>query len=152
MPSKVSKTTGRQNASEAQAKAAQPRTIVGTSLTSYEVAADGSCFRLNVKDDDGRAGALILPAECIRQLLMTIPRIATQTIRGQSQDSSLRLVYPLRDWKLEAAAGDDRVILTMCTGEGFEVSFAVEAPDMRRMSAAVGGLDDADEAGHPRLN
>ena len=125
--------------------ATAPRTIVGTSLTSYEVAADGSCFRLNVKDEAGRAGALILPAECVRQLLMTIPRIAEQTIQGQSQDSSLRLVYPLQDWKLEAAAGDGRVILTMSTGEGFEVSFVLDAPDLQRMSDAAGTADGADE-------
>src|SRR3546814_15512688 len=79
--------------------------IVAESLSTFEISPDGSTFALHVTDRDGRTGALVLPADCLRQLVMTMPRIAAEAMRARYRDDSLRLAYPAKGWKPEAAHG-----------------------------------------------
>ena len=116
--------------------------IVAESLTTFEIAPDGSSFSLHVRDADGRPGALVLPADCLRQLVMTMPRIAAQALRAQYRDDTLRLAYPLKGWKLEASTGGG-VILTMTADDGFDVSFVMDETDKR---ALTGDLTESDAA------
>src|SRR3546814_4602639 len=58
--------------------------IVAESLSTFEISPDGSTFALHVTDRDGRTGALVLPADCLRQLVMTMPRIADEEMRARS--------------------------------------------------------------------
>jgi hypothetical protein len=115
------------------------------SLTTFDVAPDGTFFRMNFVDVGDRPATVVFPAECLSELLMTIPRIVTQAMRAKYGDSSLRLVYPLADWQLETAAGDRRLILTLKTADGFEVAFALGSDDLQAMMEATGNADPATE-------
>jgi hypothetical protein len=114
--------------------------IDGRRLTTFDVAADGGHFRLNLIDAEGRPAAVTLPSECLNELLMTLPRIATQALKARYNDSSLRLVFPALEWQVEAS-GDRSVIVTIGTGGGFEASFVFTRDHLRMIADSV--RDDA---------
>jgi hypothetical protein len=95
-------------------------------LTTYQVAPDGYAVRLCFEDAKGQPGALTLPTSCIHQLIMTLPNLLSKAIRAQHGDETLRAVFPLGHWNLEAEAGTSNLILTMTTSDGFEVAFTLE--------------------------
>jgi hypothetical protein len=78
-------------------------TIRAKQLTTFRVTEDGTSVAIGVSDEEGRAGALVLPAECLGALMMTLPEMARQAMRLQHRDPNLRLVYPLAGWEVERA-------------------------------------------------
>jgi hypothetical protein len=115
-----------------------PDEIDVTSLTTCEVAPEGHYVRLNFKDALGRPAALRLTTSCIQQLVMTLPHLLSRALQAEHADRSLRVVFPLSQWRLEAAAGSRDFILTMVTPDGFEVSFSLSA-------AAIAGITSVTE-------
>lgn len=123
----------------------------GRQLTTFHVAADGTHFRLNFTDKAGHPSTVTLPTECLNELLMTLPRIAAQALRARYKDSSLRLVFPAQEWRLESGE-DRRVILTIGTGGGFEASYAFERAHLRNIADSVKDDDRAPSLTHRSLN
>lgn len=118
-------------------------------LTTFSVTADGSSVAIGVADDKGESSALILPADCLQAMMITLPEMMRQLLRQQFRDPNLRLVYPVGGWELEASTEPCKLILTLRTPDGFHVSFAVAPSDLERMAAtatladAPGGTADA---------
>src|SRR5215470_5739717 len=115
--------------------------IDAVALTNFEVALDGSSVRLNVRDHAGQPASLILPASCINQLLMTIPRMVETALRNSHGDDSLRFVHPIESFALELAGSDSggqpRLILTIETGGGFKASFGAGEEVMIRLGQTL---------------
>lgn len=107
--------------------------IEGRRLTTFDVTPDGTRFRLNFTDSRGQPSAVTLPTECLNELLMTLPRIVSQALQARYNDSSLRLVFPAEEWRIESSA-DRRIILTIGTGGGFEASFVFEREHLRTIA------------------
>lgn len=120
--------------------------IAGRSLTDIHVSADGSHVRLGLVDAEDRAVALDLPLDCVNQLIMTLPHVMKRALRTRYGDSRLRLVFPLGNWSLEEPEGDRRVILTLTTDDGFEVSFAVEPGEIESMHHTASRASPAEPA------
>jgi hypothetical protein len=99
--------------------------IEGHSLVSFDVAADGTRFRLNVADARGKAVSLSLPAECLNQLIVTLPRMSVRALRNRYCDDSLRVVYPAASIRIELASDAKTFIVTLETADGFSVSFGL---------------------------
>ncbi|WP_376093989.1 hypothetical protein ACE7GA_00245 [Roseomonas sp. CCTCC AB2023176] len=99
--------------------------IRGEALLDCGVAPDGSLVRLGLRDEAGVPTHLTLPADCLAQLLMTLPRLASEALRRRHRDASLRVVYPLGGWRVEATPDGARRILTLSTEDGFAGSFVV---------------------------
>ena len=116
-------------------------------LTTFSVAEDGSSVSLGVSDEDGHAGALMLPAACLKQLIMTLPEMTRQALRLQHDDPSLRLVYRAAGWEVERSTVPETFIVTLRTVDGFHVSFALTAADLSDMADATRKPPDADR--HP---
>jgi hypothetical protein len=118
-----------------------PSEIDAAALTTFEVALDGSQVRLNVCDRAGEPAALILPAACVNQLLMTIPRLVETALRNSHGDDSLRFVHPIENFSLELAepraGGEPQVILTIATGGGFKASFGASEEMMMRLAHSI---------------
>jgi hypothetical protein len=74
-------------------------------LTTFSVAPDGSSVVIGVADEEGQAVALMLPAECLKALTVTLPDMMRRVLRLQHGDPSLRLVYPITGWESSAARG-----------------------------------------------
>ena len=107
------------------------------SLTTCQVAPEGYCVRLNFEDVLGRPATLRLTSACAQQLTMTLPHLLSKALQARYRDRSLRAVFPLGDWRLEAAAGSKDLVLTMITPDGFEVAFSLGASAIARIASAL---------------
>ena len=56
-------------------------------LTKFSVAADGGSIAIGVADEEGRAGALTLSIECLRELMMTLPEMMRRALRPYALSS-----------------------------------------------------------------
>ena len=112
--------------------------IEAETLTTFEVNPEGTRVRLNGAAADGRPVSFSLPSDCLNQLTMTLPRIASEALKRRHKDDSLRIVYPAGAWRIEQGCGDgDSFILTLATPDGFEVSFAIRPDKMTAIEADV---------------
>ena len=107
------------------------------SLTTCQVAPEGYYVRLNFEDALGRPATLRLTSACVHQLATRLPHLLSKALQAQYGDRYLRAVFPLGDWRLEAAAGSKDLILTMMTPDGFEVAFSLGAPTTARIMSAL---------------
>jgi hypothetical protein len=123
--------------------------IEAADLTTFEIAPDGSRFRICVVDIEGQPASLGLPTDCLPNLIMTLPRMAAQALRARNRGDSLRIVYPADRLRLEQGDVAGILILTLTTPDGFEVSFGVRAGDLVQVQRAAGSPDPAAE--RPRL-
>jgi hypothetical protein len=110
----------------------EPAKIVSVSaLTTYEVEPHSALVHLNIRQSNGAPASLVLPVDCLSQLLMTIPRMVAEALRESRGDETARLVYPLATHRLEVADqrvhGEQQFILTLETSESFAVSFCASA-------------------------
>ena len=119
--------------------------IVANALTTFEVSPDGGQVRLHCRDIDGEEAALTLPSSSIAELMMTMPKMLQLSLQKQYQDASLRLVHELGTYALERMAGEEKVILTLRTFDGFEVSFGLADKDMAHIALAFGETDFASQ-------
>ncbi len=110
--------------------------IEGRQLVAFDVAPDGRRFRLNFTDAEGRPSTLTLPTECLNDLLMTLPRVAARALHARYRDSSLRVVFPAEEWRLEGST-DHHLILTIGTSGGFEASFLLERDHLRDIAESL---------------
>jgi hypothetical protein len=115
--------------------------IVAESLTTIDVGEDGMFVNFGLLDGAGDPATLVLPAQCLNQLLMSIPKMIQKAIQNRYQDDALRLVYALKDFNVELGekntAGVDQFILTLATTEGFSVSFSASEQQLASMSEAI---------------
>jgi hypothetical protein len=107
------------------------------SLTTCLVTPGGQRIRLNFEDAHGHAATLVLPSSCVHQLVMTLPHLLATAVKSQHADTRTRAVFPLDEWRLEAAAGSTDLILTMKTPDGFEVAFSLSAATLAQMTSAI---------------
>jgi hypothetical protein len=112
-------------------------TIHAKRLTTFSVAADGTTIAIGVADEEDQAGALVLPADCLRALVMTLPEMMRRALRLQHDDPSLRLVYSVAEWEIERSTQRETFIVTLATSDGFHVSFAMTPDDLCKIGEAV---------------
>ncbi len=65
--------------------------------------AEAQLKRAGILHRQGRPAAVILPAQCLNQLLMTVPRMIETALRNSQGDKSLRYVHPMESFTLEVA-------------------------------------------------
>ena len=113
--------------------------IHGKQLTRFDIAPDGESVAIHVMDDEARPATLVLPSECLNELMMTLPAMVRRSLRLKFRDSSLRVVYPVGSWEVERSQTPGTMIVTLRTPDGFEVSFGLSAFELLRISARIGG-------------
>jgi hypothetical protein len=106
-------------------------------LTTFSIAPDGASVAIGVADEEGHAGALMLPAECLRALMMTLPEMTRRALCLRHGDPSLRLVYSVASWEVESSTQPETFIVTLRTPDGFHMSFAMTANDLRQIGEAA---------------
>lgn len=116
------------------------------SLTTCHVAPDGYYIHLNFEDALGQPATLSLTSACVQQLIMTLPHLLSKALKAQHHgDGSIRAVFPLSEWRLEAAAGSKDFILSMMTPDGFEVAFSLSEPMIEQITSALSPIVKANE-------
>ncbi len=122
------------------------QTLDAQALREIELTPDGARVSLVGEDEAGRPIAFSLPSEALQQLVMSLPRVTRLALQRRHGDPSLRLVYPLGDWSLEAGAHTSLpLIVSLATPDGFEVSFAGSAATLQAFGAAVCHAATAEE-------
>ncbi|HWB45866.1 MAG TPA: hypothetical protein VG900_10535 [Hyphomicrobiaceae bacterium] len=113
--------------------------IEAEKLTTFAISDDGARFRFNCVDAGGVPVGLCLPVEALNELIMTLPRIAQEALRRRHCDPNLRVVYPAAGWRIEGdAALSDKSIVTLRTGDGFEVSFTLSPAQLQELGEQMG--------------
>jgi hypothetical protein len=116
------------------------------SLTTCHVAPDGYYIHLNFEDALGQPATLRFTSVCVQQLVMTLPHLLSKALKAQHHgDGSIRAVFPLSEWRLEAAAGSKDFILSMMTPDGFEVAFSLSEPMIEQIASALSPIVKANE-------
>ena len=109
--------------------------IRGKHLSTYEVALDGRTVSIHVEDENAEPGSLVLSSDCLGPLMVTLAEMMRQSLSRRYRDSSLRYVYPVADWSLEASGEQpDMAILTLRTPDGFQMSFGIDRSDLRHLA------------------
>jgi hypothetical protein len=94
-------------------------------LTTCRVAADGEEVGLEFLDTSGAAVRLEMPVEQAESLIMTLPQLLASALRQKTGDEDARYVFGLGEWAIESAKGQDCLIATLKTPDGFEVCFGI---------------------------
>ena len=116
--------------------------IVGKTLTTCQIDPAGELVRLTAEGADGGPVSMVLPVDCLRSLLMTLPGLIDQALKARYRDDTLKVVYPVGAWSLQAAAGAERLILTLATPDDFKVSFALTEGDAASLASSLGDGGD----------
>lgn len=116
--------------------------IEGKRLTSWTVAPDGLRVRLGLADENGQVREISLPVEMLHSSMTTIPRMLSVALGGRFADGLPRVIHQLGDWRVESTADADTSILSLAAADGFEVAFAVDAPDAEKLGETL--RDSAD--------
>ena len=107
--------------------------IRGQRLTTFDVTPDGESFSLNVTDDKDRPATLVLPSDCLNELMMTLPEMVRRSLQARFHDASMRVVYPVGSWNVEPSINPASVVVTLRTPDGFAVSFGIPSAELFRM-------------------
>ena len=94
-------------------------------LTTCRVAADGGEVGLEFVDATGEPVRLEMPVEQAESLIMTLPQLLACALRQRTGDQDARYVFGLGEWAIESAKGQDCLIATLKTPDGFEVCFGI---------------------------
>ena len=113
------------------------RPIVGTDLTHVRVRPCGRIVELGFKDEGGTPIVLALPHQALGMLLMTLPKLIEMSLRQRTGNPSLRHVYPVGDWDVEAASDEEALLLSLTTPDGFSVCFCLPSDDARRLGGVL---------------
>jgi hypothetical protein len=94
-------------------------------LTTCRVTANGAEIGLEFLDVSGAAVRLEMPVEQAESLVMTLPQLLALALRQKTGDEDARFVFALGEWAIESAKGQDCLIATLKTPDGFEVCFGI---------------------------
>ena len=111
--------------------------IEASSLTTCSVVEGGDHISLGLIDDAGRPVELKVSAADACAIAMTLPTLLKKSLKEKYQDPTLRYVFPLDTWQVEAASDGKQIIVTLTTGQGFEVSFGTKPETCRSLSSAL---------------
>jgi hypothetical protein len=112
-------------------------------LTTCRVTADGETVELGLVDDAGTEVSLELPFEQAEAVVMTLPQLLTRALQRRTGKPEARYVFGLGEWLIEDTRGDDCLIVTLKTTDGFEVSFGIPFKECRALGWSLKHEADA---------
>ena len=99
-------------------------TFRSTRLTTCDTVKNGEAISLHFVDQAGRPVAIELPFAQAEAIVMTLPRLLSKALQSRTSSAASRYVFPLGQWFIESG-NENCLIVTLATGDGFEVSFGV---------------------------
>jgi hypothetical protein len=116
---------------------AEPRQVEIAQPTYAWVRPCGRVAELGFRDKAGALITLALPHQVLSMLLMTLPQLIETSLRQRTGDASMRHVYPVGSWHVEAAANGAALLLGLTTPDGFAVSFRLPCEDAQRLGEVL---------------
>ncbi|MBP7002765.1 hypothetical protein [Amaricoccus sp.] len=111
--------------------------IEAAALSTCRVVDGGERIALRFVDAAGKPNEVLLSTEDASAVAMTLPRLLRAALGSRFGDDTLRYVFPLDSWRIEAAGDGRNLILTLATNGGFEVSFATEPAGVASLGSAL---------------
>ncbi len=111
--------------------------IEASSLSTCAVVDGGDQITLGIVDANGRDIEIRVSAADACSIAMTLPKLLRNSLQTKYHDPSLRYVFPLDSWNVEAASSGTQVILTFATQGGFEVSFSTNPETCPLLGSAL---------------
>lgn len=111
--------------------------IEARGLRNCSVMEGGERISLGMVDENGQPLELKVSASDACAIAMTLPRLLNLSMKEKFRDDSVRYVFPLDDWKVETTSDGKQVIVTLTTGQGYEVSFASPPDTCRLLGSAL---------------
>jgi hypothetical protein len=108
-------------------------------MCSAGLVEDGRAVRLDLVDDEGADVSLQLSLEQAQAIAMTLPSLLTQARQDLADKTDSRYVLALDRWTVQQSNDCTGLLLTLATGEGFEVCFDVPAEACRGLGLVLGG-------------
>jgi len=99
--------------------------IESATLTTCSVTADGETVELGLVDRSGADVSVRLPFAQAEAIVMTLPQLLGRAVIRQTGSRTARYVFGLGDWLIESVRGQNCLIVTLKTTDGFEVSFGI---------------------------
>ena len=81
--------------------------IHGQACTVFDVSRDGTHFRLQLIDNEGRAVTLELPTASLGSLIRTLPEIQQVALPRERGNKALRVIRRPEAWSLERDLADE---------------------------------------------
>src|SRR5271168_319670 len=121
--------------------------ICSTKLTTCDVLPDGQAVRLDLVDQSGADVSLQLPFDQAQAMAMTLPSLLTRALKSLTGSATARYVFPLDHWTVESTNGNDGLLLTLATDDGFQVCFGIPAEACRGLGSTL--VRHCDERAEP---
>jgi hypothetical protein len=112
------------------------RIMTSSRLTRSRIVNEGRAVRLEFLDSDGRPVAVEFPFDQAESIVMTLPQMLAKALQRRTHDRSSRYVFPLGRWSIESCS-EKSLIATLCTDDGFQVSFAIPCDACRAIGLAL---------------
>jgi hypothetical protein len=111
--------------------------IHGEKLTTWSVLPGGTQISLGFIAIDGGTHCIVLPADALSGLMMTLPRMLQSALDERFPGGSFRVVQTLGNWQLEQPGTADGLILKLGTTDGFEVAFVLNDEHAHALGVAL---------------
>jgi hypothetical protein len=107
------------------------------SLTTCEIAPDGTAISLGLVDSEGRPRTIRFSLNQVGALAMTLPALLDKALHARYGDHSLRYAYPLESWVIEQSSDPRFRMVTLRTADGFSVCFTFAPEQQSRLGEAL---------------
>jgi len=85
----------------------------------------------------GNPVSVQLPFDQAEAVAMTLPQLLTAAIRTRTRDDAARYVFGLGGWSIESVEDRERLIVTLTTSDGFQVSFSAPSDTFRVLGSTL---------------
>lgn len=127
--------------------------IRSSRLTTCRVAPDGTNVGLEFLDQSGTVVTVELPLDQAEAVVMTLPHLLARALVRRTGSDEARYVFSLDEWAVESASGQDCLLATLKTGDGFEVCFGIPFAACQSLGRTLlQGADQAVEADTPVIS
>jgi hypothetical protein len=111
--------------------------MISSRLTTCSVVQEGHAIRLEFLNGQGQPVAVEFPFDQAESIVMTLPQMLSKALQRRTRSPSSRYVFTLGRWSIEGS-DESSLIVTLATGDGFQVSFSVPFDACRAMGWALG--------------
>lgn len=92
-------------------------------FTDCRFVQDGHAISIDLVDNKGADVSLELPFEQARAIAKLLPSLLAQPLQARNGTSGARCVLTLDRWTVERSNDGTGLLLTLATGDGYEVCF-----------------------------
>ena len=117
--------------------------IRSAALTNCGLVADGHAVGIDVVDDRGADVSVELSLEQAQAIAKTLPCLLARALRTVPDKTNARFILALDRWTIEQSNDGTGLLLTLATGDGYEVCFAIPGEACRGLGLVLGSCKGA---------